>query len=131
MNNQGVVVGEQERGEVDGGELLDALDIDDAEMEWRKSFVRLTEADRERMQELDATLDDVADEVVDEFYDHLTSDADATAVLGLASKGIERLKTDQRRYLRSLSDGEYGREYFARRARVGKVHEMLDMGPKF
>src|SRR6056297_1051468 len=131
MSNRGVVVGEQERGLVDGDELIDELDIDDAEIEWRKSFVRLDEADRERMRDLESAFDAVADDVVDEFYEHLTSDADATEILGRSSKGIDRLKTDQRSYLRSLTDAEYDREYFARRARVGKIHEMLDMGPKF
>ncbi|MGQ4555682.1 methyl-accepting chemotaxis protein [Halobellus sp. GM3] len=131
MDDRGVVVTDETRGLVDGDELIDALDIDDAEIEWRKSFLRLEDEDRERMEDLEPVFDDVAEEVVEEFYDHLTSDDNASDVLGRSSKGVERLKTDQASYLRSLTDGEYGREYFARRARVGKVHDMLDMGPKF
>ncbi|MFB6090366.1 MAG: globin-coupled sensor protein [Halobellus sp.] len=124
-------VTDETRRLVDGDALLDDLDIDREEMEWRKSFVRLSETDKERMRTLDPVFDDVADEIVDEFYDHLTSVPEANAIFGRSSKGMDQLKADQRAYLRSLTDGEYGREYFARRARVGKIHDMLDLGPKF
>ncbi|RLM53645.1 globin-coupled sensor protein [Halobellus sp. Atlit-31R] len=131
MNGRGVAVDDDTRALVDGDELIDALGIDDAEIEWRKSFVRLEDEDEARMRALDSTFDDVADEVVDEFYDHLTSDPAATEIIGRSTKGVDQLKKTQTQYLRSLTDGEYGRDYFAQRARIGKIHEMLDMGPKF
>ncbi|RDZ95354.1 globin-coupled sensor protein, partial [Haloferax sp. Atlit-6N] len=131
MNDRGVVVTDDTRGLVDGDELIDALGIDESERAWRKSFVRLTAADKERMRAPEPTFDDIADEIGDEFYDHLTSDPRATEVLGRSSKGVDQLKKTQSQYLRSLASGEYGRDYFAQRARIGKIHNMLDMGPKF
>jgi len=131
MSDEGVAVTDEDRSLVDGDKLLDELDIDREEMQWRKSFVRLDETDKERMRELEPVFDDVADDIVEQFYEHLTSDPEANAIFGRSSKGMQRLKDDQRAYLRSLADGEYGREYFAQRARVGKIHDMLDLGPKF
>ncbi|MFB6250448.1 MAG: globin-coupled sensor protein [Halobellus sp.] len=131
MTGHSATVTDETRRMVDGKSLLDDLGIDRQEMEWRKSFVRLDETDKERMRALDSTFDEVAPEIVDEFYEHLTSNAAANEIFGRSSKRMDQLKADQQSYLRSLTDGEYGAEYFARRARIGKIHDMLDLGPKF
>ncbi len=72
-----------------------------------------------------------AEAVVDDFYDHLQSFDETDEIIGRSSKGLDALKRDQIAYLKSLGSGEYGKQYFERRARVGKIHDMLDVGPKF
>ncbi|WP_089877536.1 globin-coupled sensor protein [Halogeometricum limi] len=131
MSDDAVAVTDEQREMVDGSALADGLGLDGDEIAWRKEFNRFGAEDVARLESLEPVFDDVADEVVDEFYDHLTGDEGATEILGRSSKGLTALKADQRAYLRSLGTGEYDREYFERRARVGKIHDMLELGPKF
>ncbi|ELZ98941.1 heme-based aerotactic transducer HemAT [Haloferax mucosum ATCC BAA-1512] len=119
------------RRRVDGQALLSQLDIDDAEIEWRKSFVRLSAADERRVSELQPLFDEFADDFAANFYDHLGEHAEATAFFGRSTKTMERLQADQAAYLRQLASGEYDADYFATRARIGKIHDLIDLGPKF
>ena len=59
------------RARVDGDALLSQLDIDAAEIDRRKSFVRLSAADERRLRDLEPLLDEFADEFAASFYDHL------------------------------------------------------------
>ncbi|RQG99249.1 globin-coupled sensor protein [Natrarchaeobius oligotrophus] len=119
------------RRTVDGSELTDDLEIDRREIEWRKSFTRFDDVDAERLEAMEPLFREIADDLVEEFYDHLQSDAKSNAVLRASSKQVEQLKRTQRQYLVELADGEYGQDYFDRRARIGKLHELLEMEPKF
>ncbi|WP_367996421.1 globin-coupled sensor protein [Haloferax volcanii] len=118
------------RARVDGDALLSQLDIDAAEIDRRKSFVRLSDADERRLSDLEPLLDEFADEFAAEFYDHLGEHA-TTKFFGRSTKTTEMLRADQATYLRELGRGEYGEDYFAKRARIGKLHDMIDLGPKF
>ena len=131
MEDDQFAVDDARRQTVDGTELAETMGLDAEEIAWRKSFNRFDESDAERLAELSPLFDSIADDVVDEFYDQLTSDDDAAEILGRSSKGLDALKRDQASYLKSLGRGEYDRSYFERRARVGKIHDMLDVGPKF
>ena len=62
--------------------------------------------------------------------DHLQSYDETIEIFGRSSKGIEALKQNQRQYLQTLFDGQYDRQHFESRARIGKIHDMLDLGPK-
>ncbi|MFC7203620.1 globin-coupled sensor protein [Haloferax namakaokahaiae] len=119
------------RAGVDGRKLLSALNIDAEEIRRRKSFVRLTDADEERLEALEPMFDDAADDLAEDFYDHLGDHSDAMAFVGRTSKTLDILKADQATYLRELTRGEYDDDYFAKRARIGKIHDMIDLGPKY
>ncbi|ELZ07633.1 globin-coupled sensor protein [Natrialba aegyptia] len=119
------------RGQVDGEALADEIGLDRREIEWRKEFTGFGPEDADRLESMESLFDDIADEVVTEFYDHLQSDAAATAIIDSSSKSVEALKRTQAEYLRDLGRGEYGKQYVERRARIGKIHDMLDLGPKF
>ncbi|MEF8781300.1 MAG: globin-coupled sensor protein, partial [Haloferacaceae archaeon] len=123
-------IGTEERRRVDGSQLNEQIGIDGDEIEWRKRFTGFGPADAERLEEMEPLLDSIADDVVDEFYDHLQSHAESRAVIGSSSKGVEALKRTQTEYLRDLGAGTYDQSYFDRRARIGKIHDMLDLGPR-
>ncbi|ADQ67313.1 methyl-accepting chemotaxis protein [Halogeometricum borinquense DSM 11551] len=131
MDNQGLAVTDANRRTVDGSELAATMGLDDEEIAWRKSFNRFGAEDVERLESLSPLFDGIAEDVVDDFYDQLTSDENSNEIIGRSSKGLDALKRDQIAYLKSLGSGEYGKQYFERRARVGKIHDMLDVGPKF
>ena len=118
------------RRQVDGAELAEGIGIDDEEVAWRKSFTGFEEADAETLASMSATFDDVAEDLVEEFYEHLQAYDRTTEILDRSSKSIEALKGSQQVYLTSLGRGVYGGSYFERRARIGKIHELLDLGPE-
>jgi len=79
---------------------------------------------------LERVVDPVIDDAVDEFYDHLRSYDETVEIFGRSSKGIDALKGNQREYLEGLFAGQYDRTYLESRARIGKIHDMLDLGPR-
>ena len=129
MTEQYKVTDETRRG-VDGGRLTDAIGIDDDEIAWRKAFTQFDGEDAALLEEMSGTFDDIAEDLVEEFYDHLQEFGRTTDILGSSTKSIEALKRSQKGYLQDLGRGGYDRSYFDRRARIGKIHEMLDLGPE-
>jgi heme-based aerotactic transducer len=123
-------IDDESRRDVDGRSLTTDLGIDDAEIDFRTDFTGFGAEDAKRLGSMSGTFERIADDLVEEFYDHLQSHSETVAVLDSSSKPIESLKRTQREYLLDLGGGEYGREYFDRRARIGKIHDMLDLGPK-
>ncbi|AFZ73498.1 globin-coupled sensor protein [Natronobacterium gregoryi] len=111
--------------DVDG--LLEGIGLDEADVAWRKEFIGFDEADEQRLTDLEPMLRDNQDEIADEFYDNLLEYEKARDVVGRSPKGVEQLKQTQRAYLVSLATGDYDLEYFENRARIGKLHELLDM----
>lgn len=103
------------------------LGLDEHELTWRKNFVGFDAEDAERLKGFQSDFSDVADELADRFYDQLVDNEQTAAVIGRSSKNVEQLKMTQKAYLMTLAGGEYNTEYFRNRARIGKLHEMLDM----
>ncbi|RKD95931.1 globin-coupled sensor protein [Halopiger aswanensis] len=114
-------------GFVDVDELVADLGLDESEIAWRKDFIGFDEADAKRLADLEPLLRDNKNEIADDFYDKLLTYDQTRAVIDWSPKGIDALKETQSAYLVSLATGEYDRDYFANRARIGKLHELLDM----
>jgi heme-based aerotactic transducer len=119
-----------DRSAVDGHTLTEQIGLDEAEIDRRKSFTNFTDADAERLEAMEGTFDRIADDLVSEFYDHLGEYDETVSIIDSSSKGVEALQRTQTQYLRGLGHGEYDRSYFDNRARVGKIHDMLDLGPE-
>ena len=118
------------RKQVDGAELTAQIGVDDEEILWRKDFTNFEREDRRRLDAMSETMEPVIDEMVDDFYDHLDLFDETVEIFGRSTKTGEQLKGNQRAYLRALFGGSYDRQYFESRARIGKIHDMLDLGPK-
>ncbi|ARS89998.1 globin-coupled sensor protein [Natrarchaeobaculum aegyptiacum] len=112
---------------VDVAQLVENVGLDDDEIAWRKEFVGFDETDAERLADLEPLLRANSDRIADDFYDNLLAHDSAREIVGRSPKGVEALKETQRDYLVSLAGGEYDRRYFEQRARIGKLHELLDM----
>jgi len=115
---------------VDADALTDAIGLDRAEIEWRKEFLNFDEDDAATLAEFEDLFAEHADEVVDSFYDHLTEFEETRAVIERSPKDVPELKRAQKAYLRTLASGDYDTEYFRSRARIGKLHDLLDMPVK-
>jgi len=123
-------VTDSERQMVDGAALTSEIGIDQEEIAWRKEYTNFTKQDTEQLESISHILEGISDDLVDDFYQHLQSYDETIAIMDTSSKPIQALKRDQRQYLIELGQGEYGMKYFQRRARIGKIHDMLDLGPK-
>ncbi len=115
---------------VNGSELTAELNIDKSEIDWRKEYTQFSQVDATTLESVSGVFEAVAEDLVEEFYDHLQSYNETVAILDSSSKPVEMLKRDQRQYLIELGQGQYDQSYFDRRARIGKIHDMLDLGPK-
>jgi heme-based aerotactic transducer len=123
-------ISESVRGGVDGSTLADRIGLDETEIEWRKTFTGIGSEEAAALNAESALFEAVADDLVEAFYDHL-QDYDRTLdIFGRSTKNVEQLKQTQTQYLRSLGRGEYDQEYVEQRARIGKIHDMLDLGPE-
>ncbi|AXG10207.1 globin-coupled sensor protein [Haloplanus rubicundus] len=125
-----IKITDDDRRQVSGRELIEEIGIDPNEIDWRKEFTNFDDADCRRLDEMSETFGRIADDLVEEFYDHLQAHAETVAIIDSSTKSVEGLKRSQSEYLRDLGRGEYGSDYFSRRARIGKIHDMLDLGPK-
>ncbi len=112
---------------VDVDELVASIGLDEEEIAWRKEFVGFDEADERRLADLESLLEANADQIADEFYENLLEHEEAHAIVDRSPKGVEALKRTQSAYLVSLATGTYDQAYFENRARIGKLHELLDM----
>ena len=125
-----IKISERERSAVSGQGLTDEIGIDSGEINWRKDFTQFDEDDEETLTEISNVFDRIADDLVEEFYGHIQSYSQSVAILDSSSKSVEALKASQTKYLKELGQGTYDQSYFDRRARIGKIHDMLDLGPK-
>ncbi|SMO40072.1 globin-coupled sensor protein [Halorubrum cibi] len=111
-------------------ELVGEIGLDDDEIEWRKEFLGFDEEDVRRLERYEEAFAANADRVAEDFYENLTGHQQTVDVIGRSEKGIEQLKRTQSAYLVTLANGEYGADYFADRARIGKIHDLLEMPMK-
>ena len=115
---------------LDAEALVDEIGLDEDEIAWRKDFVGFDQDDVRRLRTYEQAFADNAEQVADDFYDNLTDYEETVEVIGRSAKGIDALKRTQSAYLTTLVGGSYGAEYFRERARIGKLHDMLDMPMK-
>ncbi|WP_254762186.1 globin-coupled sensor protein [Natrinema marinum] len=114
-------------GFLDVDELVDRIGLDDAEIAWRKEFIGFDADDERRLSELEPLLRDNREEIADDFYENVLRYEGTREVVDRSPKGVDALKQTQQAYLVSLATGDYDRSYFQNRARIGKLHELLDM----
>lgn len=121
---------DEERATLDGEELLDDLGFDEEEIDLRKRLAQFDETDAERLSELAPIIEEIEEETVDDFYAHLQSHRETRDIFEESSRSIADLKDLQSQYLQGLGQGKYERSYFERRARIGKVHDMIGLEPR-
>ncbi|MCU4751906.1 globin-coupled sensor protein [Halobacteria archaeon AArc-curdl1] len=112
---------------VDTDDLVDRIGLDNEEIAWRKSFIGFDSEDERRLQDLEPLLQRNRETIADDFYDNLLAHEQTMDVIDRSQKGVDALKMTQQAYLVSLAGGEYDEAYFKNRARIGKLHELLEM----
>ena len=106
------------------------LELGDAEMLRRKAFLDFDESDAIHLRRLHAALNLHADDFTRGFYAHLQA-FEATRRLLPDGEGLARLQRTQAAYFQGLTAGDYGRDYFEHRLRVGLVHQRVGLAPEW
>ncbi|AFO58038.1 MULTISPECIES: globin-coupled sensor protein [unclassified Natrinema] len=114
-------------GFLDVDDLVDRIELDDDEIAWRKAFIGFDEADEQRLAALEPLLQANAEAIADDFYENVFHYEQTRAIVDRSPKNVDALKQTQQAYLVSLATGDYDQEFFKNRARIGKLHELLDM----
>jgi methyl-accepting chemotaxis protein len=100
------------------------------EIERRKRFLRLTEADAQRLAGLRELAETSNSTVVERFYELLLSNPETRAHFQ-SEQHVERLKQTQSQYFLRLFGGRYDAEYVEDRLKVGRAHERIGLGPQW
>jgi rsbT co-antagonist protein RsbR len=105
-------------------------DLSDDEVEQRKAFLEFREEDARTLKELGHVARKYAGPVIEDLYRHFLSFEETKAFFRDASV-LEHVKKMQTQYFIRLTEGDYGREYVANRLRIGRVHERVNLAPKW
>src|SRR6056297_3207924 len=127
MNPQDVFGRGELNANLDAEQLTADIGLDEREIDWRKEFIGFDAEDERRLASLEPFLREHREEIAERFYDNLTQYDQTTAVIGRSEKSVEQLKQTQQADMVTLATGEYDEAYFRNRARIGKLHELLDM----
>jgi len=92
-----------------------------------KGVHRIRRDDERRLSALEPLVQANAEAIADDFYENVLHYEQTRAIVDRSPKDVDALKQTQQAYLVSLAAGEYDREFFMNRARIGKLHELLDM----
>ncbi|ELY41900.1 globin-coupled sensor protein [Natronorubrum tibetense] len=114
-------------GFLDVDDLVDRIGLDDDDIAWRKAYIGFDAEDERRLSDLESLLRENQHQIADDFYDNVFQYSETRAIVDRSPKGVDALKETQRAYLVSLATGDYDQQFFANRARIGKLHELLDM----
>ena len=114
--------------EVDG--IAAEMGIDADEIEARKAFLELGEADAEQLRAIRSQLAAAQNGFADGFYEYLRRLPELAALLPDEAT-VSRLKEAHGRYFDSLTAGDYGAAYVAGRLRVGMTHARIGLTPKW
>lgn len=100
------------------------------DIEARKSYLDFTEKDVKALLELKPIIEENLEFLVNSFYQKLLAH-ERTRVYFKDEATVERLKSAQRGYLRSLVSGSYEEEYFRSRVKIGQIHNIIHLTPCF
>ncbi|MEJ1396356.1 MAG: GGDEF domain-containing protein [Candidatus Sedimenticola sp. (ex Thyasira tokunagai)] len=109
--------------------LSEQMQINDREIDYRKSLLGLTQEDIQLLMSVKDTIIDGIDIIVEKFYDSQLRNTEISLLIGDADT-LQRLTQAMRRYILELFEGYYDAEYVNKRLRIGKVHKRIGVSPK-
>jgi len=115
---------------VDAGDLVDRIGLTEDEIEWRKQYIDFTDEDIDRLRRYEETFNLRGDDVAEMFYEKIEDNPQVREIIDRSPRSVEQLKWSQKMYLVTLATGDYDQGYFENRARIGKLHDMLEMPMK-
>jgi signal transduction histidine kinase len=111
--------------------LARRVGLDERTLAEQRAFFELGEVDGAALRSLRPFAEAGVDGIVDRFYDHLLAFPELRELLGREAGRIDRLKTLQRAYFLSLTDGSFDDAYVESRLRVGNAHQAIGLQPSW
>lgn len=109
---------------------MKVLKLDEAELQSRRAFFELSDADLARLAAMRPFAHKYIDAIVEDFYKLLLSHPE-TKKFFPDEATIRRVKKTQREYFMGLFSGNCDLAYVEDRLRVGMAHERIGLSPKF
>lgn len=106
------------------------IGLDPVDLAQRKAVLELGDADISILRRLHTELQPCQKELVDSFHCYLKQFPSLQRLLGDEDKN-NRLKTAHLAYFNRLTEGNYDEAYVRDRLRVGVVHQLIDLEPKW
>ena len=106
------------------------IGLDLGDIAQRKAAIELGEADIARLRKVHDLLAPHQQKLVDSFHSYLAQFPELKDMLGDAVK-VDRLKRAQQSYFDQLTSGIYDAGYVKDRLRVGLVHQMIGLEPRW
>ena len=128
-SNRGAGAASAGRGVAPAG-LLGRAGLDATARARRLAFLDFGAEDAANLAELRDFGAANVDAIVDDFYDHLMTFEETRKFLDSDAR-ITKLKQTQRAYFLHMLDGDFDREYFESRLRVGAAHAAIDLKPEW
>lgn len=107
-----------------------SINLSDQEIDSRKQWLCLSNADEEIISLFKPALQRSIDRVIEELYDHFLS-MDEPRSFFPDEQTLNRVKQGQKAYFSRLVQGNYGKEYVEDRLKVGSTHFRIDLDPKW
>lgn len=98
------------------------------EFEALKRFVDFTDADAANLKALAPVVEAHGPRITDHFYETLGAVEETAKII---EGRVEALKKTHKQYMVELTGGDYGEAYFERRSRIGQVHVVMGIDPRF
>lgn len=111
--------------------LTKRLAVTAADQALRLRWLRFSDRDAALIRAAAPFLEPQADAIVTEFYDHSFSFPEFRAKVAESNSSRERLHNAQKGYFLILLKGKFDEEYFEHRLRIGAVHAILNVEPRW
>jgi len=111
--------------------LTHRLAVTAADQALRLRWLRLTDEDAALIRAAADYLRPEADRIVREFYDHSFAFGEFVAKVDESRSNRARLEAAQKGYFLRLLEGRFDEEYFEHRLRIGAVHAVLNVEPRW
>lgn len=107
------------------------LGVTTQDRDLRLAWIQFTDKDRELIKQAAPILRPDAKQIVKELYDHSFQFAEFTKKVGDSDSSRQRLEGAMEAYFLSLLDGRMDADYFENRLKIGNVHAVLDVKPRW
>jgi len=118
-------MGSQSSGSVQSKNI--ELNVNEQDIDKRKSYVGLTKSDVENIQYLKPIIEKKASEITTKFFEYLLSFPETKKLF--SSSALEEAKRMKYEHLIALAGGDYGQGYFDQRIKLARLYSKVGLAP--
>jgi heam-based aerotactic trancducer len=107
------------------------LTWDATEQAHRLDLHRISEGDRHLLRQAGNLVRPHTKQIVEAFYSHLGQFPELAGIMASTGKTFEDLKKTNPAYLEQIWRAEFGSDYFENRQKIGQIHAMIGLAPKW